>query len=201
MMQPKDRMLLFLRTAVLFLLTLSAGDLPLCAQAAEHLLSPAQAVAAILQHSGIHAEAAQIEVPPVAFRGERDPQLRLTAAELLPDGRIRLRFVCQQIQACVPFLATVRSASSQDALRDLAGLRDTLAVLAPSRPQAAAPERVLAGQHATLLLEDQRMRITLPVLVIDTGNAGAVVRVSSLDRKQTFSGVVLDAGTVRSSLR
>ena len=59
---------------------------------------------------------------------------------------------------------------------------------------------VRPGDHAVLLLEDSHMRITLPVIAIDSGRVGGEVRVSSLDRKTTFRAIVLESGAVRGDL-
>lgn len=175
-----------------------AGGLPLCAQTPGRFPLSAVAVAAALTRTGLPVEAAQIELPGALSATTPEPQLRITSADLLPDGRLRLRVSCRQAGDCQPFLAAVRLPSEQQSMASLENLQKALATDTPARRSSV--DRLLAGQQATLLMENAHMRITIPVIVIDSGTPGSEVRVSSLDRKQIFRGVVADPGVVRGVL-
>lgn len=178
----------------------AAGCVPLHAQTSARVPLTGAAVAAMLAQTGLRVDANQIELPGSLSTATANPQLHVTGAELLPEGPLRVRLACREARDCQPFLATIRSASAPEAMANFTGLQKSLQTTSSPR-SIAVTERVLAGQHATLLLEDIHMRITVPVLVIDSGAPGTEVRVSSLDRKQIFRAVVADAGTLRGTLQ
>jgi flagella basal body P-ring formation protein FlgA len=170
-----------------------------CAQDADGTNIIAQSVSAVLATAGVFSEASQIELPPFLHTTSLQPTLKVTAAELLPNGRLRVRFACASSRECQPFVATLGAASSQKSSVDLAALRKSIGS-ENTLPTVGATHRLLAGQHVTLLLEDDFMHIRVPALAIDSGLPGTEVRVSSLDRKQVFRGLVIDAATVRGTL-
>ncbi len=181
------------------LLAAIAASPPLTAQTVERVPLTGAVVAAALTGAGLHVEGSQIELPGALATTNTDPQLRVTGAELLPDGHLRVRLACRQAGECQPFMATLRSSSAPEAMAGLLALRQGL------QPPSAAhssgyTDRLIAGQHATLHLESTHMLITVPVVAIDSGAPGTEVRVSSLDRKQLYRAVVTDASTVRGAL-
>ncbi len=180
------------------LLAAMAASPPLTAQMVERVPLTGATVAAALTGAGLHVEGSQIELPGALATTNTDPQLRVTGAELLPDGRLRVRLACRQAGECQPFMATLRS-SGPEAMAGLLALRRSLQPPSAARSNGNT-DRLIAGQHATLHLESTHMLITVPVVAIDSGAPGTEVRVSSLDRKQLYRAVVADAGTVRGAL-
>jgi hypothetical protein len=174
---------------------------PVClrAQTPERVPLTGTIVALTLAQAGVHVDAQAIELPASLSSTAVDPQLRITGAELLADGRLRVRLACRQTSECHPFLATLRPASTPESMADFLSLQTSLPSARSTQPNDGT-ERVLAGQRATLFFEDTHMRITLPVLVIDSGAPGSEVRVSTLDRKQTFRALVAGPGTLRGTL-
>ena len=181
------------------LLAAMAAGLPLTAQTVERVPLTGAIVAAALTGAGLHVEGSQIELPGSLATTNTDPQLRITGAELLPDGCLRVRLACRQAVDCQPFMATLRSSSAAEAMASLLALRQGFQPT-PAAHANGNTGRLLAGQHATLHLESTHMLITVPVVAIDSGAPGMEVRVSSLDRKQLYRAVVADASTVRGAL-
>jgi hypothetical protein len=167
-------------------------------QTVRYTISPA-AVSRLLQAEGVLAPAEQLVLPPALSATEASPSLRLQTAELLPDGRLRVRIACQRAAACHPFFATARCTASEGGLAMLARLQRQPEAGSPAA-RTSEPAGLVAGRQVTLSLETRRMRITLPVIAIDSGKPGAEVRVASLDRKQVYRAVVADAGSVRGVL-
>ncbi len=158
----------------------------------------ADAVAGALTAAGAPVTAADITMPSALTCMSLAPHLTLQSTGLSGPAQLRVRVTCAGAGQCLPFMV-------------LADLHDPTTALAahqkltPQPPssqlaQHAAANVLRAGQHATLLLEDGHMRISLPVISIDTGATGTEIRVASLDRKQTYRGTVTDADTVRGAL-
>ena len=155
-------------------------------------------VAEALRLAGIAVDPAQVQLPAGLSSVSASPALRLSGAEMLPDGRMRLRVLCGAGRECIPFLATVRLSEEDQVLLTAFSKGASSRTAAPT--SGASGPALKAGQHALLVIEDGLMHITLPVVSIDSGSLGTEVRVSSLDRKETFRGVVISAGAVRGSL-
>lgn len=154
-------------------------------------------VATALSRQGLAVSADQLEMP-VQLTAAGVPDLQVTKAELIAPQKLRVRLTCAAAAPCQPFLALVRLHSIAAGLHELSQLQATPSTQTAGR--TVYSDRLLAGQHVTLLMEDAHMRIRLPVIAIDSGAHGAEVRVASLDRKQNYRGVVEDAGTVRGAL-
>lgn len=156
-------------------------------------------VAAALTRSGLSVYATEIEIPSALSAATSEPQMHLTAAEILSDGRLRVRLACLQARECQPFFALVHLATAPQAVEALVRVQKDLQ-RTDTPVHHSDPDRMKAGQRATLLMGDAHMRIVLPVIAIDSGAPGAEIRVNSVDRKQTFRVVVLDSGTVQGML-
>ena len=158
----------------------------------------AAVVAESLSAQGFSVDRSHIELPPGLTVLRPKPHLQITSADLLPHSGIRLRLSCTPATDCQPFFAKLQTASAAE---DLQAFASQVSRTPASSAVAESPSaHVLAGSHVTLLLEDLHMRIVLPVVAIDSGYQGSEVRVSSLDRKQTFRAVVADGQTVRGAL-
>ena len=182
----------------LFVAALCAkGDCLAQAASSRYPLLPA-AIADALKAAGVLAAPSDVTLPSALTASVPSPQLTLGSPERSGPTQIRVRVTCAQSGQCLPFMVVAdlhNPAAALAAQRQLAPHTE-----AKASGQGTAGEMLRAGQHATLLLEDERMRISLPVISIDTGAPGAQVRVASLDRKQTFRAVVSAAATVRGVL-
>lgn len=154
-------------------------------------------VAAALSRQGLDVPADRIELP-AHLTAIGTPDLQVNRAELVTPQTLRVHLTCTQVGQCQPFLVTVQTPAASPGLWSLSTLKQSSPTHAPS--SMASSEHLLAGQHVTLLMEDAHMRISLPVIAIDSGVRGAEVRVASLDRKRNYTAVVEDAGNVRGVL-
>ncbi len=159
---------------------------------------PVAAVMTTLQRAGLSVDIAHLEMPTNMTSTSSQPSLHIAGAELLSDGRLRVRLSCEVLAECQPFFVNTAVATHETELLTLASLRSTLPSERPSKPLNRAVLK--AGDQVQLFLHDERMRISMPVISIDSGTVGAEVRVSSLDHKQTFRAFVVSASLVRGVL-
>lgn len=57
-----------------------------------------------------------------------------------------------------------------------------------------------AGSHAVLLIDDDHLHMRLPVVCLENGVLGAVIRVASGDRKHMYRAEVLDGNSLKGRL-
>lgn len=155
------------------------------------------AVAATLAEAGLPVAETRFHLPGSLSSRTDTPQLKVTVADRRANGSLEVRFSCRSSAECVPFFVTVDAADDPSAMTAFAArtLRDN------SAPPRISASGIAVGARVMLQLTDAQMRIQLPAVAIDTGAPGAEVRVASLDRKQTWRGVVVDATTVRGGVQ
>ena len=155
-------------------------------------------VASAIEKAGVHVTPEQIDMPASVTADQDGPSLFASSAQLLNDGRIRLRMSCREAQSCLPFFATLRMDNQAAALSALDILSSSSQAKLPMKKAKSNPSR--PGEHATLLMTDRQMQIAVPVVFLDSGEVGREVRVSSLDHKKIFQAIVISDGVVRGQL-
>jgi len=141
-----------------------------------------QAVASELQSRGFREEQlpriADLELP-AAVPARPGRTLRVSSVCWDADaGHVRFRIACREPGACLPFLVYLRDDSGAGAHAlapscrlERPGRRSPLAQHQPAEPS------VRAGQRATAVLAASGLRMTAPVICLDRGAGGEIVRV------------------------
>jgi hypothetical protein len=155
------------------ILLMAAAAVPLPAQ--DHFaLTPAQ-VARAISNAATPTSEQQVSLPARVVSTVPDPELDVVSLE---SSRVRL--ACRQPAQCLPFYALVSGAAP-----------------AAQRAPAKADFTMRAGDHATLIMDDNRAHIQVKVISLENGMAGKRVRVSSLDHKQIYFGEVVNASLLK----
>ena len=155
-------------------------------------------IAEALQAAGLSTSPARIEVPGSLSAMQSNPEVLVVGAEALADKRLRVRLACKTTSSCLPFFAIVDVREEDGKAEAFLAAHASHSGLASARLLETSGMR--AGDQALLVLENVHMHIELPVLLIDSGTVGGEVRVSSLDRKKTFRGVVVNSQLVKGNL-
>lgn len=161
-------------------------------------LTPEQIASAITSTAGVTIDPGDISLPASIVSSSARPILRVTHAEVAGTEGVRLRLSCATTGQCLPFVALLRTRTPEQASVMVAKFEPLSTRPLPTSRQGDLNLR--AGAHATFLLESDHMRISIPVICIDSGAPGSEVRVASLDRKQLYRGIVSDNATVRGAL-
>jgi len=91
---------------------------------------------------------------------------------------------------CLPFYVLVQDAQIAAA--------PSMTVRVSNREKAQAHPLIKRGKPVTLLIENSDLRIVLPVISLEPGAQGQVIKVSSPDRKRNYKAEVMSATLVRS---
>jgi flagella basal body P-ring formation protein FlgA len=176
-------------------------------------------VSLALRASGIDVEPSRVHLPTRLSAATASPELEITASERVADGRVRLHLRCRKAGDCLPFNVTLDLHSDVVVAAEAGTLHEVSAISAQANVvEAKTPvaTRELArpansglqendaslrvGSRVSLIIEDSRMRIRLPVIAIDSGGIGSDVRVCTPDHKKTFHATVVDPTTVRGAV-
>ena len=155
-------------------------------------------VARALKAAGVTLESSQILTQAILTSAAQAPSLEVSFAGFSNPSSLRFRLACKVTSQCLPFFALAQFTGPNEAY---AAQQTLLPRTLPAREkEVTVRPRLVAGQHASFLMDDDRMRIRVPVISIDSGPVGAEVRVTSLDRKQMYHGTVMNEETVRGTL-
>lgn len=140
-------------------------------------------VAAVVAHS-VGVEAAQVTMLSSVMATKGEPELEVGTAERMDARRSRVRLRCKDAAACLPFYAVVQGAP----------------VVAERSVAKPAEPLMKSGGRATLVFDDGRMRIVVPVIALEPGALGKQIRVASVDHKHTWKAEVTGADTLKGAL-
>ncbi|HWF90914.1 MAG TPA: flagella basal body P-ring formation protein FlgA [Terriglobales bacterium] len=158
-------------------------------------ISP-ERVSSVLQQAGIRAKSAQVEfLSPVSSMAE-NPQLTVVSVARWREGKLKALLRCRNNRECLPFYVVLHDndMTGPVSVNFLNAIQGEFSTKQKTRKRSAEKLLVRGGQRATLIMKNRNLRITLPVLCLENGKRGETIRLSSPDRKQKYTGEVVEAG-------
>jgi len=159
-----------------------------------------QRVAEALAAAGLQVSAGQVKfLSPVSATGN-DSGLQVMNVATWTGGTRKAELRCHDRRACLPFYVLLTSPRTAD-MHD----RTSTSGTGSPQPGAASPtpsQQILMrdGDRATLVFEESALRITLPVICLQSGNRGQKIRVVSADHKRFFTAEIVESGLLRATL-
>lgn len=183
------------------LISLLGSLLAICglAHAGARYAISANRVAEALVASGVPVTTEHVRLLSAVSARDRDPSLRVIKVMKWSDNSFKAELRCRDQGACLPFYVLLTGNHEADTLNPAAhggserqGLAD---FLAPGKPALLRD-----GDPATLIFENSALRITLPVICLQSGNRGETIRVTSKDRKRFFKAQIIAPGLLKAAL-
>jgi hypothetical protein len=187
------------RHGLIMALTLSVTmPSPLAGEAGRNTLTSAQ-IASAISSAGMQISADQVTLLSDVVAKTSTPNLKVQAIERMPDGRMRVRLDCGDTDQCVPFFVIIHvGESAAPGSASVAAVRTGAAN--PGSKQPYNSFTIRAGAPAILLLDGSHVHIKVAVVCLENGSTGQAIRVSSQDRRQTYTAEVVDGTTLRGTL-
>ena len=150
-----------------------------------------QRVAAALAAAGVSATAGQVRFLDPVTALVQDPRLQVVRVGNWTGGALKAELRCHDHRACLPFYVLLGggTADAQGGTPQK-GVTDSLDKSALMRD----------GDPATLLFEGSTLRISMPVICLQSGNRGQTIRVASTDHKRFFSAEIVGSGLLKAAL-
>jgi hypothetical protein len=127
------------------------------------------------------------------------PALEIQSISLTGNASAELRVACRNRSDCMPFYVAAAWPSTAGK-PNLTPASETLAkVPAPATDSTAADTAIRQGSRATLVIEDDRIHIQLRVISLEAGATGDTIRVTTPDRRQTFTAQILTPTLLKGS--
>lgn len=148
-------------------------------------------VVVAVRKTGMDVSPRQITMLTAAVATTPAPALTVRSVERWSEQRMLVRMECEVRQECLPFFVAL--GKSPEMFSEAA-----VPPVPISRAAGDAGHRspvVQSGSPATLLLEDDRVHIRIPVICLESGAAGQTIRVRGKENRLIYSAQVL-AGTL-----
>jgi flagella basal body P-ring formation protein FlgA len=143
--------------------------------------------------AGIAVNLNQIELLSGTSSTREDASLRVVSVTDQTEGAVKVKLRCQDNQECLPFYVLVHGIDGVNVTRAI--------VSAAPVAKASVPQNVIrGGDHATLILESPDSRMRLPVICLQSGVRGQIIRVASPDHRQLFHAEIIAPGILKGSL-
>jgi hypothetical protein len=151
-----------------------------------------QRVVEALAAAGVSATTGQVRFLDPVTALVREPRLQVVRVGNWTGGALKAELRCRDHRACLPFYVLLGSGGTADAQGGTPqkGVTESLDKSALMRD----------GDPATLLFEGSTLRISMPVICLQSGNRGQTIRVASTDHKRFFSAEIIGAGLLKAAL-
>ena len=179
------------------------------AASARYPISTARIAEALIRY-GLNVAAEDIRLPLPISAASSSPELELILARTAARNLVQLELRCRDSGKCLPFfvLIDVPDGAASALVADVRKDEQFQAGAGPGSPMSqgraknvqTSPDRMRAGSHITLLLEDDQMQIQLPAVALDSGAPGLEVRVGTVDHRKTFRAMVVSPTVARGGL-
>jgi Chaperone for flagella basal body P-ring formation len=158
-----------------------------------------QRVVAALQAANVPLQSAQVHLLAVPVLKNPFAALAVTGITPRDAQSAVVRMQCRKGNGdCLPFYVLLHWGRPMEREAAFAELNSPARITTVSR----VPDKPLvrAGQRATLLIENNQMRVATPIICLQSGSRGQKIRVTSLDRKRIAFAEVVEPGIVKGSL-
>ena len=151
-------------------------------------------VAEALNRAGARVEERDVVLMANVVASTPNPLLRLRSFEEKDGHSVVARFDCESTHECLPFLVTVLVDSRATAVK-------TKTPLLPRISPLNSPVLFRAGSTTTLQLDGEHVHITLPVICLENGIQGKIIRVTDRNRRMVYRAEVVNDGLLKARLQ
>jgi hypothetical protein len=180
-------------------LVLGAAAAAAAAPAPGHFAIMPTQIAAAISAAGMQIGSDQVMLLTDVVATTASPRLKVESIVPWGAGRMRARVDCAAREQCLPFYVAIRVVQDTSSRHPMTVLDSPMTVASGAGidPKSFV---VRAGSAATLLLDGAHVHIRIAVVCLENGAPGQTIRVSSKDRRQTYTAKVVDEAVLRASL-
>jgi len=160
-------------------------------------------VVAAMRDRQLPIEGLRVIMPTSITASLDHPSLEIESMTLLSPHTAQLKVSCREPGVCLAFYVSATWPAQSVAVTMPPGLGHTIVQAGEAKLERAATRSeptLRAGSQATLLFEGDRLHIRMRVVCLQGGATGDKVRVSTPDRKQTFTAEILGPTLLKGSL-
>jgi len=160
-----------------------------------------QSVADALTAAGVPVSPAEIRfLSPMSAAG-RDSSLQVVEIAKWAGDTVKVQLRCRDHRACLPFYVLLTGAEKAGTRGQT--LQPTSGISSEGRnaTEVFAKQTLMHdGDPAILLFDNTGLRISLPVICLQSGSRGQTIRVESRDHKRFFKAKIVESGLLKATL-
>jgi hypothetical protein len=164
-----------------------------------HYAISAEQVAATVSRMGMQVSPEQVTLLTDVVATKVSPVLTVRSIERWSDQRMMARLECENQEECLPFFVSLRVDQS-GASTSLAGMAQGSPLFTSVAGHSPKDFVLRSGSPATLLLDSERVHITLAVVCLESGAPGQTIRVTNKDSKLVYRAQVIDGHLLKGRL-
>jgi hypothetical protein len=157
-----------------------------------------QRVAAAMADAGWKVEPGQVKLLSQVSSTAQDSWLQVVQVTHWQADKLKVELRCHDPRACLPFYVLV----SEGRMADNSGLASAGTGAGGNQPALEVTvEKLLmrSGDPATLSFANQGLSITMPVICLQSGHRGQMIRVASADHKRFYKAEIVGPGLLKAT--
>jgi hypothetical protein len=174
--------------------TLRAADTP------PRTIITREQISNALAREGVKVTPPQVESLCAVTATQSQPRLRVVSIHSLDERTAKVQMRCDRSSICLPFYLLLHWWEAGEARSASAKWGSTVRSEHPQRRLPSDEILVRSGRRALLVFEGTDYRIQVPVLCMESGTRGQLVRVMSTDRKKVYVARVVSPTVLQGSL-
>jgi hypothetical protein len=163
-------------------------------------ISP-ERVASAMAEAGWKVSPGQVKLLSQLSFAARDTWLQVVRVTHWQENTLKVELRCHDPRACLPFYVLI----NQGGTADKPG--QTLSTDSESHPGQRHSELettvekplMRSGDPATLTFRDRGLSITMPVICLQSGSQGQMIRVASADHKRFYKAEIVGPGLLKAT--
>ena len=169
------------------------------APARRFAVTPEMVIAAMQQHE-MSVDGLRVRIAAPMTAAVASPMLEIQSVVSSDQHSAQLRIACRDRSECLSFYATATWSQNAQALVSTAVSKPQVSSAPVKPPTEDVPAAARAGDHAILLIDSDRIHISVHVVCLQSGGIGERIRVATPDHRQAFEAEVVSSNVVRGIL-
>ena len=187
----------------IFLLAIVGAIIPAAAQTpqADRIAISREHVASAMAEAGWKVSPEQVKLLSQISFAARDTWLQVVRVTHWQENKLKVELRCHDPRACLPFYVLI----NQVGTADKPGQTQSTDAEAHSgerhrEPQITVEKPLMrSGDPATLTFRDKGLSITMPVICLQSGSQGQMIRVASADHKRFYKAEIVGPGLLKAT--
>lgn len=171
--------------------TIAILSVPLTAETRDSAPLTTHAVAMAMVESGWRVTATQVRFLSEVSAVGSDARLQVVEVAPWVHNTLKAKLRCLDPHACLPFYVLITGTAEQ---------REQSPEAVESSPRvemSGAKPLMRSGDPATMIFANHGLRISMPVICLQNGRQGQMVRVASTDHRRFYKAEILGPGLLK----
>jgi hypothetical protein len=156
----------------------------------------AQRVASAMTEAGWRVRPEHVQLLSQLTFAARDTWLQVVQVTHWQDDKLKAELRCHDPRACLPFYVLINKGGTADESGQISPVEDGKQ---PALEMTVEKPLMKSGDPATLTFSNKGLSITMPVICLQSGHQGQMIRVASADHKRFYKAEIVGPGLLKAT--